>query len=142
MPEARVPAYNDQVNALMRGGYLPDIVERLASLPEDESWLGRVPGVIAEGSPAAMAFIARQLHLGRHYSLAQVFRSELSLAMNISDSGEFAEGIRALLIDKDRQPNWRYPDLEAVEEQWLQQLFQPRWQHSWHPLANLEEESA
>lgn len=140
MPAPHVPAYSDQVNALMGGGYLPDVIERLSALPADEPWLGRVPAVIEQGSPAAMAFITRQLHQGRHFSLAQVFRSELSLAMNISESGEFAEGIRALLIDKDRQPSWRFQHLSAVDRQWLDQLFEPRWTPSRHPLARLEQE--
>jgi hypothetical protein len=27
---------------------------------------------------------------------------------------EFAEGVRALLVDKDRSPAWTYPDLASV----------------------------
>ena len=39
---------------------------------------------------------------------------------------DFAEGIRALLIDKDRTPRWTPPELEQVAPEWIDAHFEPR----------------
>ncbi|CAN0585690.1 unnamed protein product [Ectocarpus sp. 12 AP-2014] len=41
------------------------------------------------------------------------------MAMN----GDFDEGVRALLIDKDNQPAWSPPTLEGVADSRVQELF-------------------
>ena len=48
---------------------------------------------------------------------------------------EFSEGVRALLVDKDRSPQWTYSSLESVPEQVLETFFNPPWTHN--PLADL-----
>ena len=37
--------------------------------------------------------------------------------------GEFKEGVRALLIDKDRNPAWRYDTVENTPEAWIAKFF-------------------
>ena len=63
---------------------------------------------LAHGSPLAALWIYRQLQETRHASLREVFQAEIQLATNIVRHPEFAEGVRALLIDKDRNPAWQY----------------------------------
>ena len=47
--------------------------------------------------------------------LRNVFAADYILARNFLRRGDFAEGVRALLIDKDRAPNWRAPaDSDSV----------------------------
>lgn len=62
----------------------------------------------AKGSPTSAA-IAWHLH---HQAFGMDFESVMDLeyvvAMHCAHRGEFAEGVRALLIDKDKQPHWRY----------------------------------
>ena len=65
-------------------------------------------------TPLAATWIFRQLNSTRDASLEAVFESELVLGCNIMRHPEFAEGVRALLVDKDRNPAWAYPDLASV----------------------------
>jgi len=37
--------------------------------------------------------------------------------------GEFAEGVRALLIDKDLKPRWHFPTLKSVDPEWIDRFF-------------------
>ena len=37
---------------------------------------------------------------------------------------EFAEGVRALLVDKDRQPKWQYASVHDVPADVLESFFQ------------------
>ena len=44
--------------------------------------------------------------------------------------GDFVEGVRALLIDKDNDPHWRYATLEEVPVEEVDKVFSYRssWQ--------------
>ena len=67
--------------------------------------------------------------------LADIFRAEVQLATNIVRHPEFAEGVRALLIDKDRNPVWQYPSSRDVPGDVLDGFFTAPWDSN--PLADL-----
>ncbi len=48
-------------------------------------------------------------------TLANTFRTEYDVALHAAAHGDFAEGIRALLIDKDRQPRWQPATLALAD---------------------------
>lgn len=57
---------------------------------------------------------------------------EYRLAVNmISQHTEMYEGIRALLIDKDREPKWTYKTFKEVPEQVVEQMFVSNEQVDW-----------
>jgi hypothetical protein len=90
---------------------------------------------LVHGSALAALWIDRQLAMTRHASLREVFQAELVLATNIMRHREFAEGVRALLIDKDRSPDWSYAASRDVPDTVLDSFFNAPW--SSHPLADL-----
>ena len=53
----------------------------------------------------------------------EVLDKELVLSTKCLTKGEFAEGIRALLIDKDQQPRWRYASLAEMDSAWIDDFF-------------------
>ena len=87
------------------------------------------------GSKLAARWIHHQLWATRHASLKEVFQAEIQLVTNIVRHREFAEGVRALLIDKDRNPQWTYPTSREVPDEVLGQFFTPPWPEN--PLADL-----
>ena len=50
---------------------------------------------------------------------------------------ETLEGIRALAIDKDRNPQWKPARIEEVDPQLVQAFFTSPWPQALHPLARL-----
>ena len=64
-----------------------------------------------------------------------MFQAEILLATNIVRHPEFSEGVRALLIDKDRKPAWQYPASRDIPEQVLESFFVAPWDQN--PLADL-----
>jgi hypothetical protein len=63
-------------------------------------------------------------------SLADCLRMELNLIHGCFAQGDFIEGIRALIVEKDNRPRWK--PLSSVES-----FFAPRWTATEHPLASL-----
>jgi hypothetical protein len=74
----------------------------------EDKWLSRARDGLAARLQAGGAVDRPAARETRHASLREVFQSELQLGTNIVRHPEFAEGVRALLIDKDRNPAWAY----------------------------------
>ena len=103
----------------------------------DDKWFNRAQKSLMSGSALSAHIAYRQLGAGKNLSLADCFRMELNLAVNSGFFGEFAEGVRALLIDKDSNPSWRFDSIMQVEESVVDWFFEPRWQGTEHPLVHL-----
>jgi enoyl-CoA hydratase/carnithine racemase len=114
LPEAQIAPRLETINAWMSGSDLIEIYERVAAWAGDDTWLSKAQNGLLQGSPLAAAWIFKQLNQSRDASLREVFESELVLGCNIMRHPEFAEGVRALLVDKDRNPVWTYPNLLSV----------------------------
>jgi hypothetical protein len=63
---------------------------------------------------------------------------ELGLSCKCGEFGEFQEGVRALLIEKDHQPNWRFKSVDQVPKATIDYFFENIWSQDTHPLAHLD----
>ncbi len=113
------------------------IAPRLRSLAcEPDPWLAAAGSTFQKGSPTSAALaIALQRRL-RHASLAEVFRLEYQASVGCCVLPDFAEGVRALLIDKDRMPRWQGAAQDDGAQALLEALLMPRFDGP-HPLADL-----
>lgn len=96
---------------------LSAVVAQLAitvSYKDDARWWLKALKTLESGSPITANIIFEQLNRSKGYTLADCFRQELSIAMSCGIYGEFEEGIRALLIDKDFTPEWLYKNCDDV----------------------------
>lgn len=62
---------------------------------------------LESGSPTSQALTLRHLALSREQRLDVVLHRDFRLASHCLLEGDFAEGVRALLIDKDKTPRWQ-----------------------------------
>ena len=127
-PSAEIPAgvvepLMPEIDALMAGDDLVAISDRLLAYDGDNAWLQKARDGFAHGSKLAAAWIFRQLNDSVDYSLKEVFDTELRLGANIMRHPEFAEGVRALLVDKDRQPKWQFDAVQDVPDDLLESFF-------------------
>ena len=123
MPEPQVESNLDAINTLMAGDDLLAIVDRVTAWEGDDAWLAKARAGLLSGSSLAACWIFRQLNETRDATLEAVFQSELRLGANILRYPEFAEGVRALLIDKDRNPAWTYDSVASVPADVIDQFF-------------------
>lgn len=108
---------------------LPDvssIVEQLRSVTVADShdWALKTADLLETRSPLGMAVTLQMLRRGRELSLEDCFKMELHLDQQWFDHGDLIEGVRALIIDKDKQPRWNPPTLAGLSRTRVDQFFE------------------
>ena len=131
----------DLINSLCNAADLPAIVAQIlavdAAQQEEHSWLQKAVSSLQKGSPTS-AWLAHALQeRGKHLSLAEIFRMELVAALACAQGHDFAEGIRALIVDKDQKPQWLPGSLDALQPQDSERYFARLWAAEQHPLRDL-----
>jgi enoyl-CoA hydratase/carnithine racemase len=94
------------------GDGLADILASLAA--DDSPFASRTLAALREKSPLSVAVTMAQLRRGRSLDLAACLAMEYRMARHFLASSDFAEGVRALLVDKDKRPAWRHARIEDV----------------------------
>ncbi|MCL2916727.1 enoyl-CoA hydratase/isomerase family protein [Shewanella litorisediminis] len=119
-------------------GSLETVIERFKALPDDShKSLLRARDTLLAGSPLSAHLVWHQAIIGEELSLNDCFRWELGVSVNCCAHGDFVEGVRALLIDKDRNPIWQYADVASVPAEVIGSLLSSPWQGEQHPLQDL-----
>lgn len=137
VPEGQVMPRLDQIQALVGHVDPTTAVRRILAYKSDDEWLDENRTRLEAGCPLTAHLAWRMLDRHAHTSLAEAFRGELVLSVKCCQLGDFAEGVRALLIDKDKTPRWSHADVESVSEEEVQALFVSPWSSDSHPLRGL-----
>jgi enoyl-CoA hydratase/carnithine racemase len=87
-----------------------------AALQQDGSELASATlKTLNDKSPRGMVITLELLRLARNaFSLEQCLGREYRAALQVFASDDFREGVRAAVIDKDRNPRWSPPRIEDV----------------------------
>ncbi|TDR82020.1 enoyl-CoA hydratase/isomerase family protein [Paludibacterium purpuratum] len=134
--DSPVKRHFDTIRRLMNQGSLTDVVHAIECAAFDDPWLARAREGILHGCPTTAALSWEIERRTAHQSLADVLRMELTLSVNICARTDFIEGVRALLVDKDRQPKWSRGWGE-LDHAWIDSHFDSPWPEGAHPLAGL-----
>jgi len=135
LPVGNVESHLESINALCAANDTREVYRAFELLETDDKWLSRAKQSVTHGSPVSVLLIDEQLKRSKGVELADVFRSEILLSTNVVRFPDFAEGVRALLIDKDQAPNWQYPNVESVPQNVIDAFFVAPWPEN--PLKDL-----
>lgn len=116
------------------------IQEKLQTIIEyagPSEWLAKAAKKLKHGCPLSPFIVHEQIAQGKSMSLREVFKFELMLSSNALRLGHFKEGVRALLVDKDRQPRWNPASFSEVLREHIDEYFLSPWGEAAHPLEDL-----
>ncbi len=125
-PPSKVREHFDAINALMAGDDLLDIAKRLRALKSDDAWLQTAATTFIKGAPSSAAVSFELWQRVHRMSLAEVFRLEYWASLGFCAHKDFAEGIRAVLVDKDRNPKWEPATLEEITPAFIEDHLRER----------------
>jgi enoyl-CoA hydratase/carnithine racemase len=102
----------------------PSVKEIVARLEADRSTFAEETlRTLRQNSPSAVHWSFAILRAGAHRNLRQALAGELALAVQVTNHPDFFEGVRAVLVDKDRAPKWQPARLEDVDPAAINALF-------------------
>ena len=123
----------DLVKAPPKGDPIPSAVQAFGSssvpailqaLDEDGSeWAQKQAKNIRRKSPLAMCVTYEAIKRGADMNFKAAMTQELDLSLNFLKTQDFYEGIRAQLIDKDRNPKWSHDGVDKVTATQISRLF-------------------
>ena len=137
LPISQLKLHKETIDKVTKGDSLAIIVNDILAEQLDDKWFSKAQKSLKHGSALSAAIVYQQLQIAESLSLADCFKMELNLSVKCGKFGEFCEGVRALLIDKDNTPNWRYPSIAQVDPEVIEWFFESKWQQAQHPLAAL-----
>jgi enoyl-CoA hydratase len=117
-----VAALQSKIDAWFAHDRMQDII---ADLQRDGSELAlSTLKTLSEKSPRGMVVTLKLLRLARTAtSLEACLAREYRAALEVFASDDFREGVRAAVIDKDRNPKWSPPRIEDVTPEMLAPYF-------------------
>ncbi|MEJ7687222.1 MAG: enoyl-CoA hydratase/isomerase family protein [Variovorax sp.] len=123
---SKVREHFDAINELMAGDDLLDIDRRLRDLRSDDAWLQAAANNFVKGAPSSAALSFELWQRVHRMSLAEVFRLADQASLGVCAHQDFAEGIRAVLIDKDRKPAWNPATLQEITPAFIEDHLRAR----------------
>ena len=101
------------------------------TVADSHEWAVTTANLMQTRSPLAMAVTLQMLRRGRRLPLEQCFALELHLDRQWFERGDLIEGVRALIIDKDKTPRWNPPTLNGLDASHVESFF-----HHFEQVAN------
>jgi enoyl-CoA hydratase len=129
-----IAAHQDEIEKVFSLESVEAIVAALKA--SDSDWARQQLDILATKSPQTIKVAFRQLQLGgQAASFAENMAMEYRIASRVVLRPDFREGVRAVIVEKDNQPRWNPPTLEAVREALLDEIFAPLpADEEWTPL--------
>ncbi len=123
-PPSHLLAQQHWIDECYAGEKVADIIAALRNHDVDEA--KKAADLIASRSPiAASVALASIRRAGKLDTLEDVLVQEYRVSSAAARSHDLVEGIRAQIIDKDRNPKWNPPSLAAVTDEDVEQYFAP-----------------
>ena len=136
-PKARIEQNADKIAKHFASDSYEDILASLeAAADEGDDWAAKERDTLGTKSPQTCKVALRQLATSAGLSdFADNMVMEYRIASRVLTRPDFAEGVRAVIVDKTGDPQWEPATPEGVTEDLLDQIFAPLpADEEWRPL--------
>jgi len=122
VPPGRIDGLRPAIERCFAPDDMPSIMAMLAS--EDTEWAAEQVRALRHASPTSLAVTLELLQRGVALDLPGCLAMELALTRAVTRHPDFAEGVRAVLVDKDNAPRWSPPEMAAVDPGAVRAMFE------------------
>ncbi len=138
--ESALLAEREWLDEVYSAASLQEIVARLQEHAPERRVAAEALAAITAASPLAAAATLELVRRNRQaVNLRAAIDLEFRVGMRLIAGHDFSEGVRAMLVEKDRQPKWQPASLDEVTQQQVAALFAeadaPRMDWSLEPLG-------
>jgi enoyl-CoA hydratase len=124
VPASPLTALRPEIDRLFAFDAVEAILDALNTSPAEFAQKTRAE--LKRKSPKALKLtLAALRHARGMTNLETALNVEYRLVNRLYEDGEFPEGVRALLIDKDKAPQWNPGTLAAVSDEAVRRYFAP-----------------
>lgn len=116
---------HDEVERLFSSPTLSGIMATLSATEKNSRLAATAIKAISRNSPTSVAVAFRQIAMGAAKTLADCMRMEYRILVRMLDGPDFYEGIRAVIVDKTNDPQWRPDTADAVSNDRVDAYFKP-----------------
>jgi enoyl-CoA hydratase/carnithine racemase len=121
LPAFTLAPHRAAIDRCFSGETVADILAALER--EDTDWARETIATLRGHSPSSLLWSHAAIRRGATLTLPAALQAELALTRTVTRHPDFAEGVRAMVVDKDRTPRWSPPRLEDVPEEAIQRMF-------------------
>jgi enoyl-CoA hydratase len=121
LPECSLRHLRPTIDRIFAADTVPEILHRLQA--EQSEWATKTIEALRAVSPSALAWTLRIQREGAHRTLEQCLDAEFALTHTTMAHSDFIEGVRAMVVDKDRTPSWHPARIEDVNPADIAALF-------------------
>ena len=136
-PDSLLKQNNEAIESVMEEPDPGAVLRRIGQ--HSGKWWQQAYDFLKQGCPVTAGMVVEQFDRTRTLSLAEVFRLEMNMAVQCLRHKNFAEGVRALLLEPESAPRWMPATLEEVTEGDVSSYFVSPWDEGEHPLRDLED---
>ena len=123
--KSNVSSLSKEVDNIAKHFSKDTLSEIFESLEKDNSeWANNTLEVLSKKSPTSMGVALKQLSLAKNLSLKECLIMEFRICQAMMAKNDFYEGVRANLVDKDRNPKWDPESINGVTEKIVNEHFQ------------------
>ena len=124
LPPSAIAPHLPAIDRCFAADNIPEIAARLAADPSD--WSVAALHALRTVSPTALGFTLEAFRRGADLTLKQTLNAEFLLTRTTMAYPDFAEGVRAMVVDKDRQPKWQPSRIEDIDPSVIAGMFPSR----------------
>ena len=136
-PKARIEENAFHISKHFASDRYEDILASLeAAAADGDDWAAKERDTLGTKSPQTCKVALRQLATSKELTdFADNMRMEYRIASRVLTRPDFAEGVRAVIVDKTFDPKWDPPTPESVSEELIDSIFAPLpANEEWKPL--------